>query len=103
MDQAVSYAPFVFYDPMTADTVHLVLYAHSHGEHRKELAREFSEVFVGLGEIEESEIESARSQVLEGWTGTHAPQPVDLMMGALHRAAADRVFEKNFESLESLL
>ena len=49
--QAVSYAPQVFYEPLDADTAHVVLYADSEPERRAELTREFVDEFEGLGRV----------------------------------------------------
>jgi len=98
--QAVSYAPSVFYDPLNADTAHLVLYADSDRDHRAELSNTFGEVVKGLGEIDESEVETARRQIREYWTGTLAPPPADRMVLEAQRAAVDWILGKEYESLE---
>ena len=49
--QAVSYLPRVFYDRLNADIAHLVLYADSDMDHRKELASVFGEVSRGLKKL----------------------------------------------------
>lgn len=98
--QAVSYAPAVFYDHLTPDTAHLVLYADSHQDHRAELSNVFAQVFAGLGEIDEAEIETARKQISDHWSGTLAPQPTEIGLVEVQRAAMDWILGKEFESLE---
>jgi hypothetical protein len=100
--RAVSYSPWVLYDPLNADTAHLVLYADSHQDRREELASEFGEVVEGLDKVDEAEVENARKQMLERWTGALAPPPADRMMMEVQRAAMDWIFGKEFESIETL-
>jgi hypothetical protein len=100
--KAVSYAPFVFYDPLTADTAHLVLYADSDMDHRAELANEFGEVFKGLAEVDETEVETARKHIREFWSGTLAPPPEERVMQETMRATTDWILGREFESLEMI-
>jgi len=102
MDQAISYAPSIAYWPLNAKLAHLAIYADSHGEHREELAKIFGEAFEELSEINESEIEEAQRQVLEGWIGTHSLSEADRMVNELHRAAMDWIHDKEFKSLREL-
>jgi len=98
--QAISYSPSLLYEPLTADTGHLVLYADSDGQRREELVDAFAEVFVGLSEIEASEFEAARDQILEGWTGALGPAPGDREVLEVQRAAADWILGMDFEPIE---
>jgi zinc protease len=100
--KAVSYTPWVYYDPLNADTAHLVLYADSHQDRRAELASEFGEVVEGLDKVDESDVENARKQLLEHWTGALAPPPADRALMDVQRAAMDWIFGKEFESFEAL-
>jgi zinc protease len=100
-DQAISYSPAVFYDPINSDIAHLVLYADSDESHRVELAKAFAEVFQQLSVIEETELESARNQILEHWIGPLAPPSADLNMVEVQRAARDWIFGCEYESLET--
>jgi hypothetical protein len=100
--QAVSYAPSVFYDHLTANTAHLVLYADSDEERRAELADVFGEAIVELGEVEESELETAQNHIREGWTGALAPPPADRMIVEAQRAAMDWILGREFEPLGSV-
>jgi hypothetical protein len=101
-DKALSYAPNFIYEPLNADTAHLVLYADSDLEHRKELAEVFGEVYKELSQVEQSEVEAARTQILENWTGNLKPQPADYLQNEAHRAARDWIHEKEFELMEQL-
>jgi zinc protease len=100
--QAVSYAPTVFYDHLNADIAHLVLYADSDMDHRKELVNVFGEVFEGLDKVDVSEVEIARQVILEHLTGALAPPPADMMLMEVQRAANDWIFGNEFESIEAL-
>jgi predicted Zn-dependent peptidase len=100
--QAVSYAPSVFYDHLTSQTAHLVLYADSNEEHREELANLFGEIFAELGEIEESEVEAAKSHIRESWIGALAPPPADRALVEVQRAAMDWILGRDYQSLESV-
>jgi hypothetical protein len=99
--QALSYAPIVYYEPINADIAHMVLYTDSDQEHREELAGAFGQVFEELGEIESSEIETSRKQILEYWTGSLAPPPADQMVAEARRAAMDWIHGKKFESMDA--
>jgi zinc protease len=101
--QAVSYAPRVFYDYLTADTAHLVLYADSDKDHRAELASAFGEVFEGLGKVDVAEIEIARQQVHEQWTGALAPPPEYRIAMEVQGAAVNWIFGKEYESTDALV
>lgn len=100
MDQAVSYAPSVFYDPLDSDTAHLILYADSDKGRRAELTTAFGEVFKELGAVDEAEVEAVRKQGLEHLTGSLAPPPAERKMLELQRAAMDWVLGNEYESLE---
>ena len=56
-DQAVSYAPSVSYEPLNLELAHLVLYADSDKNRRKELANAFDEVIQQFNVLEEEELE----------------------------------------------
>ncbi len=101
--QAVSYSPMVFYDPLNADTAHLVLYADSDHDHRAELTSVFGEVFEKLDQVGDSEVEMAQQQILERWTGALAPPPADRLVLDVQRAAMDYIFGSEFESTEALV
>ncbi len=101
--QAVSYAPMVFYDPLNADTARLILYADSDKAHRAELASLFGEVFEGLGQVDDSEVETARQQILEKWTGALAPPPADQSVMEVQRAAMEWILGREFESTEAIV
>ncbi|MCL7972638.1 MAG: hypothetical protein M8872_11465 [marine benthic group bacterium] len=100
--KAISYAPSVFYDHLTADTAHLVLYADSDSDRREELVDAFAQFFVGLGEVEESEVEMARDLIRDNWTGDLAPPAADRMIDDVQRAAMDWILGRKFETVESL-
>ena len=101
IEQAVSYAPSVFYDPLNSDIAHLVLYADSDKDHRAELANAFGEVFQQLNVLEHAEIESARNQILELRIGSLAPSPADRKVMDVQRAAMSWILGDEYESLES--
>lgn len=102
VEQAVSYAPTVFYIPLDAETAHLVLYADSEYDRRAELCEAFGEVFTALREIEAPEVESVCARIAEHRTGVLAPPPAARIAGEAHRAAADWIFGMPFEAEESL-
>jgi hypothetical protein len=99
-DQALSYAPSVFYDPLDASIAHLVLHADSDQSRRGDLTKIFGEVFQGFGEIDEAEVEAARTQILEHQIGSLAPPASDQMVMEVQRAAMDWIMGKEFEPLE---
>ena len=101
LDQAISYAPSVFYEPLNADTAHLVLYADSETAHRVELVNIFGEIFEGLGDIEDAEVEAARSKIIEHQLGSLAPSPADISVLEVQRAAMDWIMGGKFEPLET--
>jgi len=100
--KAVSYAPTVFYDPLDANTAHLILYADSNLERREELVNLFGEIFEGLGKVDDSDLDLAKQQIREQWVGSMAPPPADRMLMEVQRAATDWLYDKEYESLESL-
>ncbi len=102
IEQAVSYSPWVFYEPLNSDTAHLMLYADSDQGRRAELADAFGEMFEKLKEIADGEVEVARKQYLDFSTGPLAPPLSDLLVHEVQRAAIDWLFGREFESLESL-
>lgn len=99
---AISYAPQVLYEPLTADLAHLVLYADSDPERRKELADAFGEVVAELGDVEESEVEAARSHIRECWTGSLAPPPADRGIADAQRAAIEWILGEEYEPMEAI-
>jgi zinc protease len=101
-EKGLSYAPGVTYDHLTADTAHLILHADSPKERHKELAEAFGEVFGGLEQIDEHEVDVARDQVAERMTGILAPPPDDVALGDVQRAAMDWIFGRGFESIDQL-
>jgi zinc protease len=101
-EQAVSYAPSVMYFPLDADVAHLVLYADSDADRRAELSQAFGEVVTQLTEIDESEVEAARTRVREHWSGPLAPSDADRMAAEVQRAAVDWIFGKAFQPWDSL-
>lgn len=99
---AISYAPQVFYEPLTADVAHLVLYADSDPERRAELAEAFGAVLEELAGVEESEVAAAAAHIRECWTGSLAPPPADMAVADAQRAAMDWIFGTEYESLDSI-
>lgn len=102
MNHAVSYSPMVLYEPLNADTSHLVLFADSERERRTELSNHFGEIVAGLVNFNETEVETARQQVQERWSGTLAPPPADRKLAEIQRAAMEWIFGKEFESLDAI-
>jgi hypothetical protein len=100
---AISYSPQVFYDHLTADTAHLVLYADSHEEHRAELTKLFGQVFEDLNQISDEELEITKTQLYEHWTGALAPPLADRILMELQRATLDWLFGKPFETSDRLI
>jgi hypothetical protein len=96
----VSYSPSVFYDPLNADTAHMVLYADSEQEHREELARVFGDVFKELGQVEESEVDDARRKIRDFWDGDLAPPLADRMVLEVQRAAMDWILGHEYKSMD---
>ncbi len=100
--QAVSYNPLIVYEPLNADTAHLVLYADSDHERRVELADAFGEAVEKLTEFEDMEVEAARKQYVDCMTGPMAPAPSDRSAMEVQRAAMDWLSGREHESLEFL-
>ncbi len=100
--RTISYAPHVVYEPLNAETAHLVLYADSDKERRKELAEIFGEVLSEFGEVNESEVEPARKRIRENWIGAHGPQAESRMLIETLRATMDWILGKEYESTELL-
>ena len=102
-EQSVSYGPNVIYYPLDSDVAHLVLYADSDDKRRAELASAFGEVVTQLADIEESEVDAARTRIREHWSGALAPPPADRLAAEIQRAAVDWIYGKPFEPWESLM
>lgn len=98
--QAVSYNPSVIYEPLNADTAHMVLHADSDQNRRAELAGAFGETFGKLTEFDDAEVDSARKQYLDCMTGPLAPPLSDRMVMEVQRAAVDWLLGREFESTE---
>lgn len=102
IQKALSYSPTVMYDALNADTAHLIMYADSEINRRAELAEVFGEVFKGLNEISEQEVESTRKEYLDHMTGPLAPPANDLAMAEIQRYAIDWIHGKEYEAIELL-
>jgi zinc protease len=102
VEGALSYAPWISYDPLDAEAAHLVLYADSDKERRAELVDAFAELFEGLGEIDEAEVERVQKEALDAWTGPLAPPIEEQALAEVQRAAMDRIFGRDYESMEVL-
>ncbi len=100
-EQAVSYSPFVGYEPLNTDLAHMVLFADSDKGRREELAKAFDEVFQQLSVLAEGELESVRNQILEHWNGTLALQPADRKIMEVQRAAREWILGSEYNPLES--
>ena len=55
---------------------------------------------IRLGEIEASELEAARYQVLESWTGALGPSPADRVVAEAQRAAMDWILGVDYQPIE---
>jgi predicted nucleic acid-binding Zn ribbon protein len=99
VERAVSYAPIVHYDPLDANTAHLVLYADSEPARREELADAFGEVVEGLKEFDGSEIEIAHEEIHERWVGSLALPQAQLGLVEVNRAAVDWLNGLDFKPL----
>jgi hypothetical protein len=99
--QAVSYSPMVFYDPLNADIVHMVLYADSEQDRRAELAKAFGKVFENLIDVDEQEVDAARKIYLDHLNGPLAPPLADRPVIDAGRAVADWLFGRPYETLGS--
>lgn len=102
-DWALSYSPLVSYDPLNAETVHLVLYADSDKDHRIALASVFGEVFEELNTIDDAEVETAKEQLHERWIGALAPPLAEQLVFDVQRVAMDWLFGKEYEAKASLV
>ncbi len=100
--QAVSYAPLVSYDPLDADTAHLMFAADSDRDRRAELTETFAKTFERLSEVDAEEVESARQQLVDGWTGSLAPPPQELAVHEAQRAAMDWIHGRDYEAIEEI-
>lgn len=100
--KALSYSPSVHYDPITADTAHMMLYADSEGDRRVELSDAFGEVLMGFGEIHEAEFETACKEYLDHLTGPLAQPLPDRLHVEIQRAAIDWILGHEHASLEVL-
>ena len=98
-ERAVSYSPDVGYEPLDAETGHVILYADSGEERRAELVSAFADVLTGLDEVDDAEVETARKVLLDGWTGPLAPPPDVLVLQELERAALDWIAGRAFEPM----
>lgn len=100
VNKALSYSPAVMYDPITADTAHLILYADSEPNRRVELSDAFGEVFEGLAVINDAELESARKEYLDHMTGPLAPPLQDRIHIEIQRAAIDWILGRENDPIE---
>jgi hypothetical protein len=96
-EQAISYAPVVIYEPLDANTAHLVLYADSDPARRRELADAFGTVVEGLKELDDSEIKEAQEETHEHWMGSMAPPQDQLELQEVNRAAVDWLQGREFK------
>jgi hypothetical protein len=101
--QAVSYSPMVFYEPLDAKTAHVILFADSDQNHRSELTKGFGEIYEKLAEFSEAELDTAKKQYLEYTIGALAPPVADRAFFEVQRAALDWLMGHNFESMEQIL
>jgi hypothetical protein len=102
VERAVSYAPRFSYEHLDADIAHLVLHADSDPARRVELAEAFGEVFEGLKEFDDAEIEAAKVQAHERWVGSLAPPQDQLALVEVNRAAVDWIHGREFRPFEAL-
>ncbi len=97
---AVSYTPSVFYEPLNADTAHLVLFADSDQPRRAELSDAFGTLVEKLGEFDDAEVSAAKKQYLDWATGPLAPPLSDRLLLEVQRAAIDWLFGREYETME---
>jgi zinc protease len=100
--QALSYSPAGFYDPLNAETAHLVLFADSEQDRSAELAMAFGDIFEKLTEIDEHEVEAARKLYLDQLTGALAPPLAERLVLDVQRAAMDWLLDRSYETHDQL-
>jgi predicted Zn-dependent peptidase len=101
--QAVSYSPMVFYEPLNAETAHLILYADSDQKRRDELTKAFGEIYEKLTEVDEAEVEAAKKQYIEQTTGSLAPPPNDRIFFEIQRVAMNWLLGREHDTLEKIV
>lgn len=102
VERCVSYSPRVVYEPLDRERAHLVLFADSQKERRRELAEAFGEVFRSFDSIDPSTISAARDRCLERLVGPLAPPKDEVALQELQRAAVDWSMRKDFEPIDQL-
>ncbi len=102
ISRAISYAPRVLYGPLNSEIAHMVLYADSDQERRKELAKVFGDVFKSFEDVEEAEIEQARERIRDQMIGSIAPPPEQRHAIEAQLAAQEWVHGREYKSLEEL-
>ena len=103
VEQAVSYAPAVYYEPLDANVASLTLYADSDQNRRNELIEAFGEFYEKLTEIDEAEVAEAKKLYNEQISGSLAPSASDRAFLEIQRAAIDWLFGREFQSMEQIL
>jgi predicted Zn-dependent peptidase len=103
IEQAVSYSPSVFYDPLDANTASLTLYADSDQNRRNELVQAFGDFYEKLTEINEAEVDSAKKRQQEQMAGSLAPSASDRAFMEIQRCAIEWIFGREFQSAEQIL
>jgi hypothetical protein len=98
--RAVSYAPTVGYEPLDADIAHLVLFADSDVERRAELTTALMRVFDTLDDIGDAEVDAARREILDHWTGSLAPPIDERAVHEVQLAAMEWIFGREYESID---
>ncbi len=100
--RSVSYSPWISYEPLNADSAHLVLHADSAPDRRPELSDAFGETFEKLAEFDDAEVDAARKLYRETTTGSLAPPLSDRLVTEVQRAALDWLLGREFESMECI-
>lgn len=99
---SVSYSPGLAYEPLSADSAHLVLHADSDPERRVDLVDAFGAMYAGLDAVTSDEIANAIDEYEQHTVGSMAPPPDVMAVGEANRAAVDWVFGRPFEGQAAL-
>lgn len=90
------------YQPLDANTAHIVLYADSETGRRAELADAFEEIVEELTEFDQAELATAQQELHEQYVGSLAPPPDAMALYEVARTAVDWLYGREYDDFDKL-